>query len=305
MVALTHLLKSGERVEILTAKHGGPSLGWLDPHLGYVKTTHARNKIRAWFRQQDHDRHIRAGKMLLDDARHKLSLKEIDTESLAKHFHLPRSEDLFLAIGRLDITSNQLDNALKPSEKAVRPPSTPRKTTRGVDRRINDNEIMIQGVRNLVTHIARCCQPQPGDPIVGFVTVARGIAIHRQDCKNVLGIPASRQNRLLDVTWGTEGYGAVVDLSIKAIDRKGIIKEITHLLAADGLEILKIQNRPEVENQRIVISVRVAGKSSAMINRTLGELAELPDVLEIRKEESAAHSATQKKTSKNPTDPGD
>ncbi|MEY4684155.1 MAG: diphosphokinase [Pseudomonadota bacterium] len=305
MVALTHSLKSGERVEILTAKHGGPSLGWLDPHLGYVKTTHARNKIRAWFRQQDHERHIRAGKMLLDDARHKLSLKEIDTESLAKHFHLPRSEDLFLAIGRLDITSNQLDNALKPTEKAVRPQSTPRKTTRGVDRRINDNEIMIQGVRNLVTHIARCCQPQPGDPIVGFVTVARGIAIHRQDCKNVLGIPASRQNRLLDVTWGAEGHGAIVDLSIQAIDRKGIIKEITHLLAADGLEILKIQNRPVAENQKILIQVRVAGKSSAMINRTLGELAELPDVLEIRKEEPSPHSAMQKRTPKTPTETGD
>jgi GTP pyrophosphokinase len=243
--------------------------------------------------------------MLLDDARHKLSLKEIDTESLAKHFHLPRSEDLFLAIGRLDITSNQLDNALKPTEKAVRPQSTPRKTTRGVDRRINDNEIMIQGVRNLVTHIARCCQPQPGDPIVGFVTVARGIAIHRQDCKNVLGIPASRQNRLLDVTWGAEGHGAIVDLSIQAIDRKGIIKEITHLLAADGLEILKIQNRPVAENQKILIQVRVAGKSSAMINRTLGELAELPDVLEIRKEEPSPHSAMQKRTPKTPTETGD
>ncbi len=284
MVSLTYDLKSGERIEILTAKHGGPSLGWLDPHLGYVKTTHARNKIRAWFRQQDHERHIRAGKLILDDMRQKHSVKELDTEKLARHFHQPRTEDLLLAIGRMDITSTQLDNALKPSET---PPAQPvlseRRRRRGVARRIDEDEITIQGVRNLVTHIARCCHPQPGDPIVGFVTMSRGIAIHRQDCENILGLQVTRQNRLLDVAWGSDSARNTVNLEILAINRKGITKEVTQLLASNGLEILKIRNRSETDSEKVLIEVNVAGTGPEMITRTLGELAELPDLLEIRK----------------------
>lgn len=284
MVPLTYVLKSGERIEILTAKYGGPSLGWLDPHLGYVKTTHARNKIRAWFRQQDHERHIRAGKLILDDMRQKYSVRDLDTEKLARHFHLPRTEDLLLAIGRLDITINQLDNALKPSEKPPSPPlPSERKNQRGVARRIDENEITIQGVRNLVTHIARCCHPQPGDPIVGFVTMSRGIAIHRQDCENILGLQVTRQSRLLDVAWGSENLKNTVTLEILAVNRKGITKELTNLLASSGLEILKIQSRLDDEAEQVLIDITVAGGNSDMITRTLGELAELPDILEAKK----------------------
>jgi GTP pyrophosphokinase len=304
MVALTHSLKSGERVEILTAKHGGPSLGWLDPHLGYARTTHARNKIRAWFRQQDHERHIKAGKSILDDIRQKHSVKDWDLEKLARHFHLPRSEDLFLAIGRLDITTNQLDNFFRPSEKSQEPLRHSRRSGRGVARRINDNEIMIQGVRNLVTHIARCCHPNPGDPIVGFITMARGIAIHRQDCENILGLPASRQNRLLDVSWGSESVRAMASIEIVALERKGILKEITHLLAANGLEILRISNRPEADPEKVLIEVRVAASNSEMITRTLGEVAEMPDLLEIRREDATPTSDTHKNNLRHHLDEG-
>lgn len=298
MVALTHSLKSGERVEILTAKHGGPSLGWLDPHLGYARTTHARNKIRAWFRQQDHDRHIKAGKQILDDVRQKHGIKDVDPEKLAKHFHLPRADDFYLAIGRLDITTNQLDHIFKPSEKPSTPARTSRRSGRGVERRIDDNEITIQGVRNLVTHIARCCHPNPGDSIVGFVTMSRGIAIHRQDCENILSLPASRQNRLLDVAWGSESVRAIAGFEILAIDRKGVMKEITHLLASNGLEILKIQNRPNPDHEKVHITIRVAASNSEMITQTLGEVAEIPDLLEIRLDEASPSQEVQKKNAR-------
>jgi GTP pyrophosphokinase len=186
----------------------------------------------------------------------------------------------------MDITSTQLDNALKPSET---PPAQPipseRRRRRGVARRIDEDEITIQGVRNLVTHIARCCHPQPGDPIVGFVTMSRGIAIHRQDCENILGLQVTRQNRLLDVAWGSDSARNTVNLEILAINRKGITKEVTQLLASNGLEILKIRNRSEVDSEKVLIEVNVAGTGSEMITRTLGELAELPDLLEIRKVE--------------------
>lgn len=281
MVNLTHELKSGEKVEILTAKHGGPSLGWLNSHPAYVRTAHARNKIRAWFRQQDHDRHIRTGKAILDDLRQKLSVSEIDLEALAKHFHLPRKEDVLLSIGRVDLSQAQVEQALKPAaadhppqrQKRKRPPSA-----------AGDPEITIQGIRNLVTHRAQCCQPQAGDPIIGFVTLSRGIAIHRQDCTNILDLQGSRQNRLLEVQWGSEGQRARVNLEVHALNRKGIIKELTHLLAENGLEILRIRSKPDASKRNIRIDAWVSGSSPGLVSRTVGAALEIPDIHEIKQD---------------------
>lgn len=201
IVPLHHTLKSGERVEILTIKQGGPSLGWIDPHTGLVKTGHARNKIRAWFRQQDHERHIRAGKQILDQERQKLGLKEIDQEPLARHFHLPRTEDLLLAIGRGDLTQGQLAAALRPSQPIQRASPTAPPPARRVIHREGREDILIEGVRNLVTHMAQCCHPEPQTPIIGFLTSLRGIAIHRQDCINIKRLPNDKRERLMEVRW--------------------------------------------------------------------------------------------------------
>ena len=201
IVPLHHTLKSGERVEILTIKQGGPSLGWIDPHTGLVKTGHARNKIRAWFRQQDHERHMRAGKQILDQERQRLGLKEIDQEQLARHFHLPRTEDLLLAIGRVDLTQGQLAAALRPSQPIQRGSQTATTPPRRVIHREGREDILIEGVRNLVTHMAQCCHPEPQTPIIGFLTSLRGIAIHRKDCINIKRLPNDKRERLMEVRW--------------------------------------------------------------------------------------------------------
>ena len=201
IVPLHHTLKSGERVEILTIKQGGPSLGWIDPHNGLVKTGHARNKIRAWFRQQDHERHMRAGKQILDQERQRLGLKEIDQEQLARHFHLPRPEDLLLAIGRVDLTQGQLAAALRPSQPIQRGSQAAINPPRRVIHREGREDILIEGVRNLVTHMAQCCHPEPQTPIIGFLTSLRGIAIHRKDCINIRRLPNDKRERLMEVRW--------------------------------------------------------------------------------------------------------
>lgn len=285
MVTLDHPLKSGDKVEILTARQGGPSLGWLDPHLAYVKTGHARNKIRAWFRQQDHEKHIRTGKSLLDDIRTRLGLKEFHAESLARRFHLQRVEDLYLAIGRMDLSTGQIEQALRPAEKH---PSSPQRPLRAAKESQNrspiETEITIQGIRNLMTHPAQCCQPQPGDPIIGFVTATRGIAIHRQDCPNILDLRGSRQHRLLDVNWGFSQSRIFSNLEIIALNRKGIVRDLTHLLAGNGLEILRIKGRPDTSQRKLRIDACVSGHNAGVITRTLGDVAELPDILEVRQE---------------------
>ncbi|MBS1213327.1 MAG: relA, partial [Proteobacteria bacterium] len=193
IVPLTYTLKSGEKVEILTAKQGGPSLGWLDPHMGYARTSNARSKIRQWFKQQDHERHLRAGKAILDRERQKLgmpALKEAELEELTRHFHLQRVDDLLLAIGRADISSVQLANTLKvPGFHPVAPMPVPVPARKPPAEITESGQVTVQGVRNLLMHFAHCCDPTPGTPIIGYVTLGYGVAIHRQDCANILQLP--------------------------------------------------------------------------------------------------------------------
>jgi GTP pyrophosphokinase len=290
MTSLTHPLKSGDKVEILTAKYGGPSLGWVDPHLGYVKTAHARNKIRAWFRQQDHERHMKAGKHLFDQERQKLGVREADLEQLARHFHLPRADDLLLALGRTDISAVQLATALKPgdlNQKAAARPVTSRR--KPVVAPASD-EITIQGVRNLVTHIARCCEPKPGEPIIGFVTVVRGIAIHRQDCPNILQLAPEKHGRLMDVAWGAEPEGFPVDIEARALDRKGLLKDITHILAAEHINILRTHSYTDTKDNTVVMEITAEVMDLGQLSQALGQIAEVHNVLEVwRKEPGQMH----------------
>lgn len=289
MASLTHPLKSGDKVEILTAKHGGPSLGWVDPHLGYVKTAHARNKIRAWFRQQDHERHMKAGKQIFDQERQKLGVRGADLEQLARHFHLPRSEDLLLALGRTDITAVQLAAALRPADFAEKEAARPTPQRRKPVITPTSDEITIQGVRNLVTHIARCCEPKPGEPIIGFVTVLRGIAIHRRDCPNILQLPSEKHGRLMDVAWGAEPEGFAVDIEVRALDRKGLLKDITHILAAEHINILRTRSGIDSQDHTVVMDITAEVQDLGQLSQALGQIAKVHNVLEVwRKEGSHA-----------------
>ena len=209
----------------------------------------------------------------------------MDVESLTKHFHFSRPEDLLLSLGRMDISSTQIEQLLRPVQKGPTPDHPSSKPARKrTPSRNNDPEITIQGIHNLVTHRAQCCQPQPGDPIIGFVTLTRGIAIHRQDCINILGLQGSRQNRLLNVQWGSEELIVRANLEIIALNRRGIIKEITHLIAENGLEILRIRSKPDASKRNLHIHALVTGDSLGIISRTVGEALEMPEIYEIRQE---------------------
>lgn len=287
MVPLTHPLQSGEKVEILTAKQGGPSLGWIDAHLGYVKTSHARNKIRAWFRQQDHERHMKAGKQVFDQERQRLGIREVDLDQLTRHFHLQRPEDLLLALGRADITAAQLVAALKPESLTPKAPTRPasrRRTSPPVSSRAN--EITIQGVRNLVTHLARCCEPGPGDPIIGFVTVMRGIAIHRKDCPNISRLSPDKQGRLMDVSWGIESDGFPVDIEVRALDRKGLLKDITQILAAEHINILRTHSHGDTSDHSVIMQIQVEVSNLGQLSHALTQISGIHNILEVHRKET-------------------
>lgn len=281
IVPLTYTLKSGEKVEILTTKQGGPSLGWLDPHLGYIKTAHARHKIRSWFKHQDHDKHLRVGKAILDREKHKLGLREADLDDLVKHFHLSRPDEVLLAIGRGDISPTQVATAL-------RVPEIPASPSEPVPRRSSpapkvSGEITVQGIRNLITHIAQCCTPTPGDPIVGYVTVGHSVAIHRQDCPNVLNLPHWKQLRLIDVAWGSEPEVYPVRIEIKAIDRKGLLKDVYQVLAQEHINIQRTDTITHPENQSVVMNITLEISDLGQLSVALDKVCEVHNVLGARR----------------------
>ncbi|MFO1418969.1 MAG: bifunctional (p)ppGpp synthetase/guanosine-3',5'-bis(diphosphate) 3'-pyrophosphohydrolase [Methylotetracoccus sp.] len=277
IVPLTYTLKSAEKVEILTTKQGGPSLGWIDPHLGYIKTTHARNKVRAWFKQQDHEKHHRAGRSILERERHKLGLKDADAEELARHFHLSRADELLLAIGRGDISPTQIATALRLPDALPHhaPPQPPRRLSAHKP----TGAITVQGIRNLLTHFAQCCNPSPGDAIIGYVTIGKGITIHRGDCANIRALPPWRLSRLIDVAWESESGVFPVELEVRAFDRQGLLKDVSQVLANEHLNIIRTETQTYPADQSVLMRITVEIADLGQLSVALDKLSEIPNVV--------------------------
>ena len=284
IVPLTYQLKSAEKIEILTAKQGSPSLGWLDPHMGYVATSHARSKIKQWFKQQDHEKHLRAGKATLERERHKLgmaALKEAEMEDLARHFHLPRVDDLLLAIGRGDISPAQLASTLKVPGFQPPPPQVPPKPEPVAGAVLE--KVTVQGIRNLMMHFARCCNPTPGTPIVGYVTLGHGVAIHAQDCANVIQLPSHKLGRLIDVDWGEDQESFPVEIEVNAIDRKGLLKDVAHVLAQEHINILSTNTHTNTQNQSVSMGITIEIHDLGQLSQALDKIGEIHNVLRARR----------------------
>ncbi len=285
IVPLTYELQSGEQVEILTTKHGGPSRDWLNPHLGYLKTSRARSKASTWFKQQNHEQNISDGRSLLERELNRLGIRGLAFEKLSDYFHFNTVDEMLIAIGRGDINPAQIAGALyklveKPQKEAAvsKTPERKRRTTDGGD-------IQIRGVGNLLTMIARCCKPAMGDPIIGFITQGRGVSIHRSDCKNILNLPESKRTRLIEVEWGGFGSEATypVDIEIEAIDRQGLLIDIYTVLANEKINVLGSQTLSDqkIHSARIDVTLEIADIDQ--LSRVLSRINQLPNVMEVRR----------------------
>lgn len=283
IVPLTYALKSGEKVEILTARQGGPSLGWLDARLGYVHTSHARNKIRQWFRQQDHEKHLRNGRSMLERERHKLGLRGAVT-GLARIFHLESEHDVLLALGRGDISQIQLAAALESvAGEAVTRHVRGTRPSVSSGKSASRHAVTVQGVPNLMAHFAQCCQPVPGDPIIGYVTLGQGVAVHRDDCHNIMLLPEWKRNRLIEVEWGEDESVFPVEIEVQAYDRKGLLKDITHVLAHDHVNILSTNTLTHAEDQSVVMHITLEIQHLGQLSMVLDKIAQIHNVLEAKR----------------------
>ena len=280
IVPLTYGLKTGDRVEVLTGKEERPSRDWINPHLNYLKTSRAKAKVLHWFRMQDYESHRALGFEILEKELKVLGLKSESLNEVLTAFNFKRVDDLYAALGRGDLKLGQITNRLTPVEASV-PVIKSAKATKSTCK----DDLWFEGVGNLLTHIARCCQPVPGDPVLGYITLGRGVSIHRQDCVNIIHASEKQQERFLQVSWRSvirDNY--LVHLSIKAFDRPGLLRDITSLLSTEKANIYALESRTDQDKNitHIQLSVEVDGLGS--LSRILTRMHQIQNVIEARRQ---------------------
>jgi len=278
LVSLDYQLKNGDMVEILTAKRGGPSLDWLNPHLGYVKTTRARSKIRQWLKRQNREQNIAQGRVVLEAELKRLGISDIPFEQIARKFNLEDVEDVLAAIGAGDINSLQIAgrvlDLVQPIQTAFEMP-TPQVRRRPVA----PAGVRVRGVGDLLTHLAQCCNPLPGDPILGYVTRGRGVTIHRQDCPSILRL--SDSERLIEVEWGEEATETYpVHVEVEAFDRPGLMRDITSVIAEETINMsaANMYTHPKNHMAKMMLTLQITDVNQ--LSRVLARIARLPNVVE-------------------------
>jgi GTP pyrophosphokinase len=281
IVPLTYTLKTGEQVEILQSRTGTPSRDWLNPHLGYLKTSRAKAKVRTWFKQLDQEKNIAAGRAVLDKELSRLGLANIGHENIAERLHFDKNDDLYAAIGRGDVSATQIANAAQDVTVALHPDTYFLKnisTTKPSDQR---DTVKIHGVGNLMTNMARCCKPVAGDPIVGYITQGRGVTIHRADCKNILRQP---HERLIEVSWNTEsGAMYLVDIVVSAYDRQGLLRDITGILSDEKVNVIAVNTMTDVRDHMASMKLSIEISGIAQLSRLLARINQLPNVIDVKR----------------------
>lgn len=281
IVPLTYTLKTGDKIEILTGKEARPSRDWINPHLHYLKTSRAKARVMHWFKMQDYEKHQEQGHVLLDKALKSLGIKTDRLQEIALSFHLKRIEDLFASLGRGDIKLAQILNRLSPSEH-VETLLAP--TIKQVPLPLRGDDLRIEGVGQLLTNMAKCCQPVPGDPVIGYITLGRGVSIHRQDCSNILHASEKQKIRFLQVTWGNVTLSHyMVDVLIKAFDRSGLLRDITSLLANEKAHVYALESKTNKQENMTYINLTVEIDGLNTLSRLLNRLEQIPNVFEARR----------------------
>ena len=283
IVQLTRPLQSGEMVEVMTAKQGGPSRDWLSSHLGYLKTRRARNRVRQWFKHLDYGQHVEAGRQALEREMFRLGVSEKpNLEALAGHYNFKHGEDVLAGIGRGELSPLKLIGI-----SGVKTVTGKRsRSTKAPAAEAGGQGVVVQGVGDLMTHIAGCCKPVPYDPIVGFITRGRGVTVHRQDCSNIRHIDSEESARLVDVQWGDQpaDVSYPVDILVLAGDRQGLLRDISGLLSGEKINVTGVNTSTNPNKNQAVMLFTVEVNDMTQLSRILEKLAQVPGVWDVKRQ---------------------
>jgi GTP pyrophosphokinase len=282
IVPLAHQPRTGDRIEILTAKTAEPRRDWLISHNGFLASPRARDKVRAWFHKLDTARNLAAGKELLERELKRLALHQIDLGLALPRLKLQKLDELYIAVALGDIGPTQVARALHESTQAqaepsalpaavVRPPKQPTGFT-------------IEGIGNLMTQLARCCQPVSGDPIVGYLTQGRGVSIHREGCGSLERLATRHPERVLPVEWGKVGAQSFsVNVTIHAYDRKWLLKDLTNVIGTSNAHILGVNSRVDPDHALAELRFTLKVSDFDQLGGLLSRMAGVPGVTEVRR----------------------
>lgn len=290
IVPFTYHLQMGDQIEIITQKQPNPSRDWLNPNLGYISTHRGRAKVQAWFRKQDRDKNILAGKQILDNELAQLNISSKDAEKyLIPRYNMTSMDEVLAAIGSGDIRLHQMVNFLQAKyhqptaeeadEQALR--QLTQKSSHQTAPRKDSGRVVVEGVGNLMHYIARCCQPIPGDDISGYITQGRGISIHRTDCEQLAELITQAPERIVEAIWGSNyssGYSLVV--RVVASDRSGLLRDITTILANEKVNVLGVSSRSDTRKQVATIDMDIEIYNQQVLSRVIARLNQIPDVIE-------------------------
>lgn len=287
MVPLTYTLKTGEQLEILTVKRGDPSRDWLNPHLGYLKTARARSKVQHWFRQLHHDENVAAGRATLDKELHRLGAAGVNYETLAVRLNFSKVDDLLAALGRGDVKTSQIVGVLESISRLKKAEAERQEPVIPIGAPSSRKEIegfKISGVGDLLTQLAGCCKPVPGDSIAGFITRGRGVTVHRDDCPNLLRLRKESPERIVEVDWGGDATATYpVDVYVNAFDRQGLLRDITALLANEEINVIAVNTLSDKKNHTAQMRLTVEISDLETLSRVLAKINQLPNVKEVRR----------------------
>lgn len=278
LVSLDYQLRTGQQVEILTARRGGPSRDWLNPHLNYIATQRARQKIRQWFRRQQRDQNVAAGREILERELRRLGFAQGSFAEMAALFKYDKVDDFLAAVGYGDISpshiAHKIDDASEKG-KDLKIKAIPRRAI---------SDIRVAGVGDLLTRLGTCCKPVPGDPIVGYITRGKGVTVHRTDCTNIVNLKDTE--RLISVSWGRAEQLYPVVIRIEAFDRSGLLRDIGGAVADLGISMSSVNVSTNKDHTATIIAT-MGVKSVSQLSAVLTKIEAVRDVFDVARESLA------------------
>lgn len=282
IVPLNTKLQNGQRIEILTSKHGSPSRDWLNASLGYLQSASARAKVRHWFKYQHFEENVAQGRTKLDRELHRAGVGAVNQEKIAQKLQFNKLEDFLAAIGRGDVSEHQI--ALAIQEEVAPGAEVPPKIigARSSANQTTQTGVVVEGVGNLQTTTAKCCKPMPPDAIVGYLTRDHGVTIHRDICAFVTRIPEDRRNRLLEAKWGQHQIARIeVGIEVEAHDRQGLLRDISDLFYRE--KVNATQANTMTRNHFALMQFTLQITDREQLSRLMGLVGRIPSVVAVRR----------------------
>lgn len=278
MVPLNTPLQSGQRVEIIAAKSGGPSRDWLNPSQGYIATSRARQKAKQWFTTQEEAEMLSQGRAFVTRELQREGQTHANLDELAGKLGLKSAEAMFLAAARGEVGMRALQVALRGGAE----PLAPEPEIHTHKSRASDSKILIVGVDKLLTQVGRCCKPMPPDAIAGFVTRGKGVSIHRVECANFRNMAARNPERVISAEWGSQQDAVYpTDLLVEASDRQGLLRDISDVLSREKINVTAVKTLSRAGVARMRFTVELPGTGA--LQKTLLLLRDVPGVMNVRR----------------------